>query len=83
MTREELDNKVDSLLSNSDFVNEIKKRVNKAVSQGCVNIDSYDNDFRLAKMLVYCAIEDFAWQYKPLESNRADQIEINNIKMFM
>jgi hypothetical protein len=83
MTREEFDLKLDSLLEDVDFKSEMKERINKVFSQGAVDLSSYEDNFRLPKAMLFCAIESFAWQYKPLDWDKELAKEIKNIKYFI
>jgi hypothetical protein len=83
MTREEFDVRLEELLENIDFKKEMQERISRVLSQGAVNLEQYDDNFRLPKTMLFCAIESFAWQYKPLDFDKELAKEVKNIKYFI
>jgi hypothetical protein len=83
MTRDQLNKRVDELLIELNIKEEIMNRINKVINQGAIDLEAYENDFRLPKTLMHCALESLAWQYKPLTWDKMSQKEVKNIKIFM
>jgi hypothetical protein len=80
MTREQFDARLDELLEVDDIKAELKKLIAGVLSQGAVNLGEYEDNFALPKVMLHCALERYAWQFKPLDWNKDLQKEVKNIK---
>jgi hypothetical protein len=84
MTRDELDSRVEELLEGLDIKKEMTTLVAKVLNQGAVNLEGYENNYLLPKILLFCAFESYAREYfKPPIHNKEAQKEIKNIKYFI
>jgi len=65
MTRTQFRKKVNELIRENNRL--IKNRVEKLFKSGCVDLNDYDNDFRLPKMFMYAIGKEMQFQWKPLD----------------
>lgn len=80
-TKEEILSKVDSLLENS--TNEIKKHIERVLETGCLNLNEYENNWILPKLLVSSAYGKMQRSFEPPKDNRKLKKELKNINYFM
>jgi hypothetical protein len=83
MTREQFDARLDSLMNDCDFKGELKEYIARVFTQGAINLEQHEDNFRLPKAMLYCALERLAVQFKPLEWDSELKKEVKNIKIFM
>lgn len=67
-------------------VNEvIEHKIDKAISCGAIDIDSYDDagetNYRLAKIVLSAVLKDLAFQYSPLSKD--DNLASDNLYKFI
>ena len=43
----------------------VDRKVEAYLSSGAVNLDEYENDYRLSKAMFWAIATDLSWQYKP------------------
>lgn len=58
----------------------IKKECKKLLESGAVDYESYENNFRLPKMLLYVALRNTSSQYYPL--TKEGRKEVKNLLNF-
>ena len=59
----------------------MKANINKAINSGAVDVDSYDNDFMLPKIITYAVTKDALHQTKPLDNLALKEAE--NLYLFI
>lgn len=77
MTNAQLKQKVQKMF---DEIN-IQKCVDKIIDSGCVDINSWDDDFRLPKIVLSASLKELAFQYEPVD--KSDKNEVSNIRLFI
>lgn len=78
-TTEQILLKVDDLLS--DSVKEMKKHIKQVLKSGCINLNDYENDWLLPKLLVNAAYGKMQAKVEPPKNNRKMRKELKNIKV--
>ena len=62
----------------------IKEDVKKLLDSGAVNLDEYDDNYRLPKMMIAAILErQVKKNYRPPYPTRKDNKEIKNMKCFI
>jgi paraquat-inducible protein B len=77
MTKAQLKSKVKELIkSDKDF---ILNKIEKAINSGCMDIDGAENNYQLPKNLLSAIYRDMSRQYMPLNSDKKQHKNIDNI----
>jgi len=79
MTKKQFLTKVDELSDRT--AEDIRVRARKALKQGCVELDDWENDYRLPKIMLTAICNEMAWQWRP--HTPEDKAEVENIKCFI
>jgi hypothetical protein len=64
MEKQDCLNKIDEMIP--DMVEYVKKRAERYLSSGAIDMDEFDSDFVLPKVLLHVCLNDASDQYKPL-----------------
>ena len=56
MTKEDARNKAMEVADN--FFQQVKSKINSALNSGCIDFDSYDNNYILPRMIVEAVLRD-------------------------
>lgn len=79
MTRKQAEKKISELIRNEKEL--FWKKVQKGLDSGALNLDSYDDNYLLPK-IVMCAVHgEMEWQYTPL--TKEGKKEAKNLKLFL
>jgi len=81
MTKEQFMDRVADMLPELSSL--VMDRASKIADSGCVDLASYDDDFRLPKMFMAAMGAEIAWQYKPISMDRKERRIIKNIERFL
>lgn len=79
MTREDAKSKTLELAK--DMFAKVEGKIDKALNSGCVDLDAYQNDYKLPRILLNAIMMDLCYESKPLA--KMWQKEANNIYKFM
>lgn len=77
MTNAQLKQKVQKMFDEID----IQKCVDKIIDSGCIDINNWDDDFRLPKIVLSVSLKELAFQYEPVD--KSDKNEVSNIRLFI
>lgn len=77
MTKTQLKQKVQKMFDEID----VQKCVDKVIDSGCVDINKWDDDFRLPKIVLSASLKELAFQYEPVD--KSDKNEVSNISLFL
>jgi len=58
----------------------LKKKAQDILNSGAIDIEDYDNDYRLPKLVLCATLKDARWQYEPF--NEPDKKTIKNLEHF-
>ena len=79
MTKKQLIKKMNELKKeNNKFIN---KKVERILKSGAIDLKSWDDDFRMPKVLMTAICEDLVFQWKPLDKELRK--EVQNISSFI
>jgi len=79
MTKDQFKERVQELIIENDRM--INEKVDKILSSGCVDLDDYENDFRLPKCFMYAIGKEMQYQWR--SHDKALMGEAENIALFM
>jgi len=79
MTKDEFSRKID-YLTDEDFVKDLRHECMRLFLSGAVNIEEYEDNYRLPKNILMIALENFATQHD--SPNTVDKKEIRNLRKF-
>lgn len=69
MTKKQARQKTRKLINNAARL--MREKLEKALYSGAINLENYDDDFELPKIIVNALLKDAAFQFGPLtEDNR-------------
>ena len=77
MTNAQLKQKVQKMFDEID----IQKCVDKVIDSGCVDINSWEDSFRLPSIVLSASLRELAFQHEPV--NLSDKNEVSNIRLFI
>jgi chlorite dismutase len=80
MTREQFTAKFQALLDDSDFMGFFHKRAKDLLNSGAIDLEKYENDFRLPKIILSVVLKEASYQYEPL--NHMDKKTARNLEHF-
>jgi hypothetical protein len=80
MTREQFTAKFQELLDSPDFMGFINKKAKDILSSGAIDLEDYENDYRLPKIVLCAVLHDMVWQYEPF--NDKDKRTVKNLEHF-
>lgn len=70
MTPEELKHKVEKMFREIN----IQECVDAIIDSGKVDIHSWNNDYRLPKIVLSASLKHLAWQYEPVDAHDKEQV---------
>jgi len=77
MTEKQIKEKVQEMYNSID----IQWYVDKVLQSGCVNIDSWEDNDRLPKIILATALKQMAFQYEPMDAT--DKNTVSNIILLL
>lgn len=80
MTKEQFTARYQELLNNCDFMEFFNKYAKDILSSGAIDLDRYEDNYRLPKMVLCVALKAASWQYTPL--NESDKKTVRNLEHF-
>jgi hypothetical protein len=66
MTKQQFQAKFQDLIDSDDFTTFINKRAKELLNSGAVDLDTFDDDYQLPKIVLCAVLKDLTWQYMPL-----------------
>ncbi len=79
MTREQAEKKIKELMKEEKGM--FWERVQKALSSGALDLDSYEDNYLLPKIIMCAVHGEMEWQYMPL--TKEGKKEAKNLKAFL
>ena len=77
MTEKQLRAKIkDCMKTDKAFIDNL---INKAIASGCMDIDGAENNYRLAKNVLTAIYKEMSRQYMPMNSNKEETKNCENI----
>ena len=81
MTEKQFLEKVDMMMPN--LIELIKNRAKKIAQSGCVDLEKYEDNYKLPKMFLSAMGSEITWQYQPINQDRKERAEIKNMERFL
>lgn len=75
MTRKRCKKLIEELIEKT--AEDMKQKVDRVFMSGAVNLDSFEEDYRLPKIILYALLQDECYRWKP--ARRKDVAYANNI----
>ena len=83
MNRQDAISKTNEMIDCQDgVIDYLKAEVERLLSVGAVDLDDYENDYQLPKIVLMVALKNCAGQYEPLFKNAKIAREVKNLLHF-
>jgi len=83
MNRQDAISKTNEMIDCQDgAIDFIKKEVERLLSVGAVDLDDYENNYKLPKVILITALRNCASQYLPPKDNKPLHKEIKNLSHY-
>ena len=79
MEKEQLEQKTGEVLEMTFEL--VHRKVKKAIESGAINVELYENNYLLSKIIVCAVLSDVSDIYKPIK--KKDITAVNNLKKFL
>ena len=81
MTRKELRKKFNELIKENNKM--MKEKLEKLLKSGAIDMDPWEDDYVLPKMIMCAMAKEMHHQWKPLTNTKSREREINNFFTMM
>ena len=81
MTKERIKQLTEELAG--DLPRQISISIDKVLTSGVVNIDDFEDNYLLPKMIMSAVCQQYAREYKPLYGSRSQTKQINEISLLV
>lgn len=79
MTKQQALDKIDKMIAEY-YPHKLREECARLLESGGVDLEAYENDFRLPKIVLSTALKNEAWQFKP--HTKEDQKAAKNLEVF-
>lgn len=81
ITRQAAKRKAYAMLKDDE--KKIKQNIVKLLNSGAINLDEWEDDYRLPHLLLSAALEDMAKQHQPPRPTTKDKSTLKNLKIYI
>jgi hypothetical protein len=79
MKKEQLEQKTNEVLGLA--FESVHHKIKKAIDSGAINIEVYEDNYLLSKIIICAVLSNVSNMYKPIK--KKDITEVNNLKKFL
>jgi hypothetical protein len=80
VTKEQFAARYQQLLDDPDFMDFFNRYARKILLSGAIDLEAYENDYRLPKIVLCSALKEASFQYTPLSKD--DKKTLKNLEYF-